>query len=293
MALIDKKNYAYLKQACNGLREEIKQGLTINELSKKYDCLDSEIISTLIRYDTNPPQYILEAINFHYKHNNPYKINDNKILVISDTHLGGFEEDKKLIAETLSFAKDKKEIKNIIHAGDIVQGISVCENQTKEKDSKKQLLLTKQLFELINTFANAYYIYGNHDYRFEYHDNGNIEKELKPLNKTIIIGKGNGYITLEDNDPIRIFHDSVKEYEYTHIIDTNLTLEGHHHFYSVRENNTIYIPALAKIANNILESGFLIIETTGKEYIIKKYLFNKQYNIIEDSKKELVLKKKS
>jgi len=133
-----------------------------------------------------------------------------------------------------------------------------------------------------------FYLYGNHDYNVELYDHVSLKDELKCLENLIYIGKGNSYVQLNDNDPINICHKLSSDETYVPNFETNLKLEGHHHSYSYLDNDIIHLPPLS-LVNSTYGLGFIVLKTTGNEFIVDVYK-GLQNNIINHHEQKVIKK---
>ena len=267
---------AYIK-----FKEYISQGITIEELAYCYSLPIERINNILIRFDEVIDPIIEKAIKKHYSQ---FAIDDNKAIVISDTHVGSHYEYLKLFDTIFNYCS-KYDFKNIIHAGDLIEGNSFVPNRKN--------LISTQINEVINIFSQKgipkmFYLYGNHDYNAELYDGISLKEELKCLKNLIYIGKGNSYVQLSDNDPINICHKLSSDETYVPNFETNLKLEGHHHSYSYLDNSVIHLPPLSSIGTSS-NLGFIAIKTIGNEFIIDVYK-NLQNNIVNYYEQKVIKK---
>lgn len=273
----DFQNY---KEAYIKFKEYIYQGITIEEIANCYDLSIERVNNILIRFEEFIDPVISNAIKRHYSQ---FKILDNKALIITDTHIGSYYEYLELFDTIFNFCNIYN-YKNIIHAGDLIEGNSYTPNK---KDS-----IDIQIEKVINIFnqkgiPNMFYLYGNHEQNAELYDKFYLKEELKKLDNLTYIGKGNSYIELNDNDPINIRHKLSSEETCVPNFETNLKLEGHHHCYN-QFDNTVLLPPLSLISgtNNL---GFVTVTTTGNEYILDVYK-DLENNIINHHEQKIIKK---
>ena len=257
------ESFQNYKDAYINFKEYLSKGVTISELSDIYSLSVERINNILVRFDDVIDPIVYQALINHYSQ---FTIDDNKAIVISDTHIGNKNEYLKLFDTIFNYAS-KYGYKSIIHAGDIIEGNSCPDNRKYDID--------KQIQNLYNIFnqtgiPNMYYLYGNHEYNVKMNDHIQLYERLKEVNNLIYIGKGNSYVQLNDNDPINIYHYLSYDETYKPQIDTNLKLEGHHHSYRSDNNNTIFIPPLS-LVNGKENLGFIALCTTGNEYVLDVY----------------------
>lgn len=78
---------------------------------------------------------------------------------------------------------------------------------------------------------------------------------------------------------VKIHHDSSMEYHSVPSLESSLTLNGHRHYFEVKEdNNVIYVPALAKIEGLTTAPGFIDLGIEKDAFVInEKVLKKKKY----------------
>lgn len=254
------KDFLTYEDAYHKFKELISNGITIEELAYCYSLPIERINNILVRFDEVIDPVIFKAIKDYYS---KFKIDDNKTVIISDTHIGSYKEYLQLFDTIFNYCS-KLGIKNIIHAGDLVEGNSYIPNKKDPIDI--QIKKVKDIFNQ-KGIPKMFYLYGNHDYNLEVHDFIYLTEHLKQLENIIYIGKGNSYISLNDNDPINICHKLSSDETYVPRIDTNLKLVGHHHNYYCFDNAIVHLPPLS-LVNGYNELGFVTLTTTGKEFIL-------------------------
>lgn len=268
----DFKNF---KDAYINFKEILKQGITISEIANRYNTTVEKINSILVRFDEVMDPIIYKAIMEHYSQ---FTIDDNKAIIISDTHIGSYKEYLKLFDTIFNYAS-KYGYKSIIHAGDIIEGNTHPPH--RKYDVNNQI---KNLFDIFNQegIPKMYYLYGNHDYNLEVNDSILLNERLKELKNLIYIGRGNSYVQLNDKDFIKIEHYLSYNETYIPKIQTNLKLEGHHHGYRFYDNNVVYLPPLSLVSGEA-NLGFVTLSTTGNEFILDVYkeLKNNKINYYE------------
>lgn len=273
---VDFRNY---EDAYVNFKNLINQGMKIDEIAYIYSRSVEQIINILVKYDDDP--IVEKAIREHYSQ---FTITDNKALIISDTHIGNYYEYLQLFDTIFNYCSDYG-IKNIIHAGDFIEGNS---NIEKRKDT-----VDIQIQKVLNIFGQKgipkmFYLYGNHDYNLEVWNSISLKEQLKELKNLIYIGRGNSYVQLNDNDPINICHQLSSPDSHIPKIATNLKLEGHHHRYSFFYNGVVHLPPLSLVNHNH-NLGFMLLQTTGSEFILDVYK-GLENNIINHLEQKVIKK---
>lgn len=203
-------------------------------------------------------------------------IKDNKIIIISDTHIGSELENISYIDLVYEFAT-KNNINKIIHCGDLFQS-------NIKPVSKHFVNQEKQIEHFIKEYPysrniTTYITYGNHDlHLFNRIENGlNLLKERKDLKP---LGFKRTYIKWLNNT-ISICHECPKYRLQIPNLNSFLVLHGHRHNLKVTNNGSIFVPTLSDDVieygdNNFNMPGFLVAYFDGKEIQIEKYSVNYQ-----------------
>lgn len=268
------KNYM---EASQDFKNLIYDGNSVLDIVNFYNIDFETVISLLIRYDENPDPFILSKIKEFY---NEFTINDERVLVISDTHIGSIYEEQYLIAKAYEYAY-KNNIKNVIHAGDLVEGLS---NTTNVKDDINKQFLKVNNFYNHTKDINTYLLLGNHDFNLEFYNNVDLLDKFKNLKNLIHIGTETSYMNFNDNF-IKIYHETKSQFKKVPDFYANITLEGHHHRYDF-SNKKIILPPLFKAYN----SGFIELIDNGNYVYSRHFGFNDNYSLKEKNY-EKILKK--
>ena len=262
----------------NLLTQMIEKGYTIKQLSNIYKQEPYRIIDRLL-YKDNINN--LNAIKDYY---NSLKIDDNKCLVISDTHIGRLlsNEDYNTYLNVMNsntiFNNEvglynaynyaiKNNIKNVIHAGDLIEGDS--DHSWRRLAPKLQLEYIYKKYPNIPSIK-TYLLYGNHDYNLMYYG-GYKDEQFKINNQVENIGINYSYVKFNDNF-IKISHYcSASDDLYDNIdLPHNFELSGHSHVFSFDEKERfIKVPILSSIHNEPSGKGFLELVDEGNEYVFK------------------------
>ena len=185
----------------------ISKNYSIEQIQELLPKLESYmIISKLLRHSETDEQ-IINKIKEYYDN---FRIDSDKCLIIADSHLGRIEDDRNeydeeniellngndyAIYEAYHYAS-KKNIKNIIHLGDLIEGNS-------DKTQRKMLPVEYQISHLIEVFPEkediqTYLLYGNHDLNAIECDG--VEPDFyKKCKNTKLIGAEIGYIHIWDS----------------------------------------------------------------------------------------------
>ena len=287
------------------LKDESDENL-IKQISRECSINSYEIIHYLLS-KCNEDKEVLKEIKDYY---HSIKIDEHSCLVIADTHIGRLKDgennkDRILSNEyTLNKAYEfayKNGIKNIIHAGDLIEGDS----------NKKQLRL--RIFEQLDYLkriypqsdsAHTFFILGNHDYNaklfaVDYLESdyrkahsippfvsSEIDEAYRSIKNFEIIGISQSYLSLPDS-LIKISHPSSSFYKTINLDSScNLKMSGHSHKFLIEKDDSVSIPCLACTNQYDYEIGFLLLIEEEKDFVIKRY--NKEAKQTE----EKVVKKK-
>lgn len=267
-------------------KKHIQDGWSIDDISKYYFIPAYDIIHVLLKYDDD--ENIIKATNEFY---NSYKINDNKCLVIADTHIGIEGKDG---VENIGFIYNaynyalRNNIKNVIHLGDLFEGKS--NDNIKSFDINKQIELFKELYDALGDI-NTLLLLGNHDYNLIFYNKYPLEGELLKQNNVKLIGVQNSYVSFCDTI-IKLYHNChLKNFCWDTKLRFLFLLTGHYHRFLFEDySNFIQAPAVKK---NEYDSGF--IELINEENDILFNLFDNQANKVNDKpyqkSKHLIQKK--
>ena len=215
------------------------------------------------------------------------KINDNKLLIISDTHYGSIYENIDYTYNIFNYC-----IANGIHV--ILHGGDIIESNVKPRVGFNDVV--KQAEYFVNKFPfdksiNTYALLGNHDYSAI-----NIRRKtidiLSSRNDINVLGLKKSFINWKGSI-ISIEH-KIDNYRLLLPVGAeNISFRGNSHFYHIhdkngRKNEEIYIPALCDdnvpllssrkylIKNKLVpKPGFLTAEIIDNNIEIVNYSINK------------------
>ena len=212
-------------------------------------------------------------------------IEENKIIVISDTHLGSINENYEYLDLVYEFAS-KNNYHSILHGGDFMQGSCKPVNLYQRLDDQIYEAALKYPYD---NYINNYILLGNHDYFLvrKYDDITSYFDDRKDIN---ILGLKKVYLNWHNN-LITLNHKVPKFDLDLPRIESLINFAGHRHEFSIIDN-TIYIPTLSddiKYYGKSNYPGFFTAE------IIDDILSIEMYNIIDNKicNKKLVLQKSS
>lgn len=270
--------------------ELVKKGYSIEDILRIDGKIAEEHIIKFLSDNFQDPD-VKKFLTAYY---DQYRVNSDKVMIISDTHLGGIYSNYDLVYWVYDFAL-KNGIKYILHAGDIIEGYV---NRSIESP-----IAYEQVKELQEKYPKTdeiktYCILGNHDYMNKV---SNKKKEIyaphlvkeiaNNINGLEYAGVLKTYINFYDEHRIMLYHSNQYGLRYPNL-EHDLVLKGHGHTYYIDEkNNTVHLPSLCKDTyNRSINSGFIILSLLDNSYEIDKYRFNNGQFHKEDTKK-LVYKK--
>ena len=137
-----------INEVCN----YFEKNFNFNSLQENYPFLDYNVLYSIL-YSTG--KYSENIYNYLYQE----KIDDSKILIISDTHYGSIYENINYTFDAFNFAVANG-IHIILHGGDIIEA---------NVKRRKGCSIIKQANYFINRYPfdksiNTYALLGNHDY---------------------------------------------------------------------------------------------------------------------------------
>ena len=176
-------------------------------------------------------------IDYDFENNLPiYTFNDSKIGIISDTHIGSKFENKRYIDIAINYFI-KNNISKSIHCGDMFQAIIEPMKYGLQRQMNTALKEYPQTKQVTN-----YVLGGNHEFHF-------MERE-EELFYYLFTRKDMKYLGLKEayikwkNKLIKIEHPITKFFIDLPKVEADMTIEGHHHFFTVKKNS-IYVPTLS------------------------------------------------
>lgn len=279
-----------MTQASIRFTDLVKRGCSIEDILRIDGKIAEEHIIKFLSDNFQDPD-VKKFLTAYY---DQYKVDSDKVMIISDTHLGGIYGNYDLVYWVYDFAL-KNGIKYILHAGDIIEGYV---NRSIESP-----IAYEQVKELQETYPKTdeiktYYILGNHDYMNKV---SNKKKEIYAphlvkdtaynIRGLEYAGVLKTYINFYDEHRIMLYHSDQYGLRYPNL-EHDLVLKGHGHGYCIDEkNNIVHLPSLCKNTHNKnINSGFIVLSLLDNSYEIDEYRFNNGNFHKEDTKK-LVYKK--
>lgn len=234
----------YSKQDIRELILYYREGLTLKDIAELTNLTYYEVLFLLKKYLTEldvPESYMYEDIP------------DNKILIVSDTHIGSYKENLDYLREAYRVAAAHG-IKTAIHGGDLIQS-------TFSNVNKKYANENRQIDHLLNTYPTGienYIILGNHDYNTVKKDQHYLE-QMGSRDDFHIMGIKRAYLSWQGH-PISLYHSCDKYKMPIESLESILYFKGHSHYCGVNQGGSVHIPTLSDDLfdhNNGLP-GFLI-----------------------------------
>lgn len=279
-----------MTQASIRFTDLVKRGCSIEDILRIDGKIAEEHIIKFLSDNFQDPD-VKKFLTAYY---DQYKVDSDKVMIISDTHLGGIYGNYDLVYWVYDFAL-KNGIKYILHAGDIIEGYV--------NRSIQSPIVYEQVKELQEKYPKTdeiktYYILGNHDYMNKV---SNKKKEIYAphlvkdtaynIRGLEYAGVLKTYINFYDEHRIMLYHSDQYGLRYPNL-EHDLVLKGHGHGYCIDEkNNIVHLPSLCKNTHNKnINSGFIVLSLLDNSYEIDEYRFNNGNFHKEDTKK-LVYKK--
>lgn len=177
------------------------------------------------------------------------KLKSDKLLFISDTHLGHDDENVDYVSEAYNVAL-RKGIKTVIHAGDLVEGTSRNHEEIEKLDYAEGFNILeneiKRAIGLLPQEIKTKLLLGNHDYSCFRHFPGLISRFFGNENVDIL-GMGRAIVNWNGSLPMEIVHDISDEMFSENVEADVIQIRGHSHKYEVSYvDKTIWLPTLSE-----------------------------------------------
>lgn len=197
-----------------------------------------------------------------------YSINNNRLLMISDTHIGSKKCNIDNLDIVYEYAK-KYSINNIIHTGDLLHsnrpGVL---NKYMDPYNQVEYLLDIYPFD---KYINNYILFGNHDYHL-LKDRDDLYKNIDSRVDFNLLGYKRAYLDYLGY-LISVYHSIDKYKMRLPNEDTIMSFCGHRHEFNIESKDKIMVPTLSNdlkdYGNYNFYPGFLEI-----------YMNNESLNII-------------
>ena len=277
LAGYDKHNEITATAMCN----LFKKTQDINKVMEAYPGIDYNVILSIIY--SKQLHFRLEPCQL--------KINDKKILFISDTHYGSIYDNMDYANYVFDYAKGNG-INTILHGGDVLDGGVNSKDGFVPKKEAEYFIENYPFDKDIITHA----ILGNHDYMAAYSSH-KVRKILNSRDDIDIMGFKKIYFSWNDSN-FGLQHE-VKKYRLCFpTFDEEICFKGHSHYYHTKYfdgKDEVYIPSLSDIPTpclidpsthienkNTLKPGFIVAEKFDDCIIINHYFFENKEIIKEN-----------
>lgn len=273
-----------------------EQNHDFNSLRKSFPYLDYYVLYSILYSKRKYAEYIYDNLC-------QTKLDDKKLLVISDTHYGSVYENLRYTYEAFNFAKGKG-IRIVLHGGDIIESAI---------HAREGFNVIKQAEYFINKYPSdkdmvTHAILGNHDYLAIILEE--VVREILDSRDDInILGFKKSFFDWYGN-VISLRHE-IEGYKLDLPPRADfLCFRGHSHFYHIRDvqkngkNERIYIPSLSddpishvgvrpqfKAKDTIAKPGFLTAELTDDSIVVSNYTFNNNNAIVKENEYVKMLKR--
>ncbi len=197
-------------------------------------------------------------------------IDEEKVLIISDTHLGSKYENLDYLREAYKFAEDNN-IHTILHGGDLIQStMTNVLNQYRDEIRQVQHVITDYPY---SREIQNYILFGNHDYN-TLKKNDIFWEILDQRQDFHLLGFKKAYLTWLGNR-ISLNHTTKKYKIPIPKADTELQLKGHSHKISYYKEKSISIPTLSDDFVQLPDArpGFLVGTIKENYIILDSYYF--------------------
>ena len=184
------------------------------------------------------------------------EIDDSRLLIVADTHIGSRYENMDYIREAYKYAEDH-DIHTAIHCGDVIQStvVNVKRDYISEEAQIKHVIEDYPYSDTMKTYV----LLGNHDY-ISFKEDAKYLELLKIRNDFNIMGYRRIYLKWLGTR-ISIYHSVKKFLFHMPVLPTSLKLRGHSHMLSYNDKeDELNVPALCNdmIQNKEAHPGFLI-----------------------------------
>lgn len=199
------------------------------------------------------------------------KIDDSRLLIVADTHIGSRFENIDYIREAYKYAEDHG-IHIAIHCGDVIQ--STVANVKRDYISEEAQV--KHVIEdyPYSVTMKTYVLLGNHDY-LSFKKDAKYLELLKTRDDFNIMGYRRIYLKWLGSR-ISIYHSVKKFLFHMPVLPTSLSLCGHSHMLSYNgKEDELSVPALCNdmIQNKGARPGFLIGTKNDESIDLNSFYF--------------------
>lgn len=236
------------------LLDKMKKGLLSKEEYKELQklLLENEILFRDNRTDSIPyPTCKTE-------------ITGDKIMFVADTHHGNRQFENKSFTDYAYNTALRENIKTVIHVGDLIESTTAPEhwNESYNNQIVKVRLELEKALEAIPNELQIKLLLGNHDYT-------TVKRYLQLIpyyiesQKIDVLGMQSVLLNWDNYAKINLEHfipqlKSLPLEEWQKLVEeATITLEGHHHYYSYKEDfKSLYLPSLSNAIFSLQESQY-------------------------------------
>lgn len=198
-------------------------------------------------------------------------IQDEKIIVISDTHIGSIYENFDYLNQVYEYAI-KHNIKTILHTGDLIQ--STARNVSKKyRNEYNQICHVVEDYPQDTSIIN-YFSLGNHDYHTLKKDPIYLET-LQTRKDFQILGFKRNYIDWQGNT-VGLIHETRKYRIEIPKLKTLYDFFGHSHKFHNHKGHRILVPTLSDDLKFDSLPGFLVVSLQGEITTLEHIEFSPQ-----------------
>lgn len=236
---------------------------TLKKVEHRYNLTHNECLAILLDGGISDVElrHIVSATN----------IFSESFIVISDTHVGSYNENIEYLNEVYDFAI-KNGIKHIFHAGDLLQS-------NIRPVNKKFMNQEIQAEHLVNVYPEDsqiinHILLGNHDFH-AISKKEEVYKIISSRKDFDIMGYKRAYFTW-NNYLLNLSHDIEKYRLKIPNVETLLRFVGHRHNTHVVGDSTIFAPTLSddvKFYGGPSMPGFLVVTTDANRLKVSYMAF--------------------
>jgi predicted phosphodiesterase len=216
---------------------------------------------------------------------------EDRFIVIADTHIGSIRMDMEMIKYVYEYAK-KAGIKNIFHAGDLIQS-TMRPTNPQLRDEYKQITYLIDNYPEVQGIT-THVLFGNHDFHTLKKDD-NLIKVIDSRTDFNILGFKRAYFTW-NKYLLNIRHEIDKYKLEIPNVDTQVMLCGHRHEFYVHGHDKVMLPCLCGDVKNYHTSlslpGFIEVFKDGDKLRIVSHSFlpeNYEERIFESDPRKVTL----
>ena len=238
------------------------EGYSIEEISAITSLSFYEVIYILRHIKDNLP--VDQLVSFK-------NIEEDKLLFLSDTHIGSIYENMDYINTAYKIAKEKG-IHTVLHGGDLMQS-TISNVADIYQDEKKQLEHIVRDYPY-DSSIHTYILLGNHDFNTLKKSSYYMDI-LKERDDFTLLGFKRAYLSW-NNHLISLCHTTKKYHLSIPSVENMLNLKGHSHKLSYNKVKSIDIPTISDdlLYHKNTHAGFLTGTMEHNNLEIGSYYFD-------------------